>query len=309
MSELFVPDFSGSQVTASGRFRICSLRPLAESDDFSAVLSNSRVTLPAVIPGGLRHDARTGIDDNATVIAQGSLTVSPRRIAITSASPVIASIDLLPESACADGQHKLLMELVDTVMDFHPYVRRFVELALLHQDQYERFLSLPASKDCHHANVGGLLEHSLEVVAFLKLMPPLKAIEDQIVQDFVLALGLLHDLGKCYAGLEYGNEPRPGHDELTLKALSMALAFLKEIWPAAVEFTNFVFGPGWAQAGPSCVELIMIRLADQMSASSDARSRAFDGLPDLFWFAPVEYSNGSHRTFRRLLPPRKRVLH
>jgi len=309
MTELFVPDFSGDQITASGRFQIRTLHPMPDGDGFSALLSNSMVTVQAVIPCALRDDPRTGIDQNATVMAQGNLNVSPRCIMVEAASPVPASIDLLPENVCPAGQHKLLMELIAVVQGFHPYVQRFVELALTYQDQYERFLALPASNDCHHAFQGGLLKHSLEVVSFVKQMPPPQGSEEPIVRDFVLALGLLHDLGKCYAGLEFRDGHRPGHDKLTLKALSMALSFLGEYWPEAVEFTNFVFGRGWRQPSPSCSDLTMIRLSDQISASNDARSRAFADLPELFRFAPVEYADGSRRTFRRLLPPRKPVLY
>ncbi|MDP3058728.1 MAG: HD domain-containing protein, partial [bacterium] len=81
---------------------------------------------------------------------------------------------------------------------------------LLGQETSAKFKQAPAGKEVHHAFVGGLLLHTLEVVAYAEKMVELQG--DQLDRDLLIAGCLLHDLGKIE---EY--EPRVPSFEFTDK--------------------------------------------------------------------------------------------
>jgi len=58
-----------------------------------------------------------------------------------------------------------------------------------------RFKTVPAAKTLHHASVGGLLEHTLQVV---KLAWDVSAHYPHVNRDLLLAGAMLHDIGKIY---------------------------------------------------------------------------------------------------------------
>lgn len=113
-------------------------------------------------------------------------------------------------------------QLVATVQSLQsPHLREFLTRVLERKDRLEAFLNAPASVTYHHANQGGLLQHSLDVannaVAMLRLnelaMP-------RLMQETCFVAGLLHDIGKTYT---YDSKGKPNaawklcsHDVFTL---------------------------------------------------------------------------------------------
>ena len=58
-----------------------------------------------------------------------------------------------------------------------------------------RFVQSPGAKAMHHAYVGGLLEHTLNVTEIIKTAARL---HPELNRDLLIAAALLHDLGKIY---------------------------------------------------------------------------------------------------------------
>ncbi|MBW1809934.1 MAG: HD domain-containing protein [Deltaproteobacteria bacterium] len=74
----------------------------------------------------------------------------------------------------------------------------------------EKFASAPAAKTIHHAYLGGLLEHTLNVV---ELADRVAALYGELDRDLLLAGGFLHDIGKirelgCERSFEYTDAGR-----------------------------------------------------------------------------------------------------
>jgi 3'-5' exoribonuclease len=96
---------------------------------------------------------------------------------------------LLPQSSVSvDERLRALRDLVDTL---RPEVRTVVWAAL--EDVLVDFATWPAAQELHHAWIGGLLEHSLEVARLAEAIVNLLPVPDR---DVTLAGALLHDLGK-----------------------------------------------------------------------------------------------------------------
>ncbi|MCL1894109.1 MAG: HD domain-containing protein [Holophagaceae bacterium] len=91
-----------------------------------------------------------------------------------------------------------LDNFIDSLKD--PWIKKLV-VALLRDDKTKRdaFVRAPAAKHLHHVFIGGLLEHTLSVVAMAE-----RACGHyrEINRDLVIAAALLHDIGKiaelCY---------------------------------------------------------------------------------------------------------------
>jgi len=74
-----------------------------------------------------------------------------------------------------------------------PYLRRLVDSFYDDAEFMERFRRAPAAVRLHHAYVGGLLEHTVEV---LSLLEGLCQHYPDIDRDLVMSGALLHDIGK-----------------------------------------------------------------------------------------------------------------
>lgn len=75
----------------------------------------------------------------------------------------------------------------------HPAMRTLAETYLADEYLMERFRSAPAAKSMHHAYLGGLLEHTLNLMRLARAVCPLYP---KINQDLVVFGLFIHDLGK-----------------------------------------------------------------------------------------------------------------
>ncbi len=75
----------------------------------------------------------------------------------------------------------------------HPDIRVIVEEFLADQEFVTRFKRAPAARTNHHACIGGLLEHTLNLLELAVLVLPRYP---ELSRDLVLAGLLLHDCGK-----------------------------------------------------------------------------------------------------------------
>lgn len=75
----------------------------------------------------------------------------------------------------------------------NPSLKRMLELFFEDAAFLERFSTAPAAKALHHAYLGGLIEHIVEV---LELCEPMLRLYPQIDRDLLMTGVLLHDIGK-----------------------------------------------------------------------------------------------------------------
>lgn len=85
-----------------------------------------------------------------------------------------------------------LQENIESIEDLA--LRQLVAI-VLKGDVYKRFIKNPAASKYHHAYIGGLLEHSVDVA---RLAMAIAQATEGIDKDIVMAGALLHDIGKIY---------------------------------------------------------------------------------------------------------------
>jgi 3'-5' exoribonuclease len=100
--------------------------------------------------------------------------------------------DLLPCSARnCDEMFAELVGVLDTLA--HPAAKALARAYLDDKHLMDAFKQAPAAKSMHHAYLGGLLEHTLNLVKLATLVCPLYP---KINRDIVMLGLFLHDLGK-----------------------------------------------------------------------------------------------------------------
>lgn len=92
----------------------------------------------------------------------------------------------------------------------NPYLKKLLTLFIEDKEFMELFRAAPAAKDIHHAFLGGLLEHSLEIV---DLCNDIKNHYKEIDLDLLTTGAILHDVGKVRElkyrrSLDYTDEGR-----------------------------------------------------------------------------------------------------
>jgi 3'-5' exoribonuclease len=101
-------------------------------------------------------------------------------------------MELLPSSdRSIDEMFAELKALLDTLE--HPAMKALVEEYLDDEMLMDRFRQAPAAKMLHHAYLGGLLEHTLQLLNIANVVCPLYP---KINRDVVMVGLFLHDLGK-----------------------------------------------------------------------------------------------------------------
>jgi len=75
----------------------------------------------------------------------------------------------------------------------NPYLRKLLNLIFNDPNIRKEFLKAPAAKKYHHAYIGGLIEHTLNVV---EVVEALLEIYPDVSRDIILTGALLHDIGK-----------------------------------------------------------------------------------------------------------------
>ena len=106
----------------------------------------------------------------------------------------IDPIDFLPKSE--DDIDKVMKEIDDFLGKIiNPYLKRLVELFFQDQEFVKKFKSAPAAKRVHHAYLGGLAVHTLQI---LKLLSDIQTIYKSLNPDLLIAGGVFHDIGKIH---------------------------------------------------------------------------------------------------------------
>ncbi len=132
---------------------------------------------------------------------------------------------------------EMLQQLRDNIEAIgEPNLKALVEAIFGDDEIMKRFAQAPAAKAMHHAHIGGLLEHTLNVTEIVKTAAQLHA---ELNRDLLIAAALLHDLGKIYElegemALDYTNLGNfVGHVVITDRVVNRKLAQLPD-FPAAL---------------------------------------------------------------------------
>jgi 3'-5' exoribonuclease len=138
--------------------------------------------------------------------------------------------DMLP--ATERDVEEMLASVRATVAEIEdPHLRALTAHFFDDADFAARFSRAPAARRIHHAYLGGLLEHTVEVVA---LCQALLEVYPEIHRDLLLAGALLHDIGKVAefeyeTDIAYSDEGRLlGHVVMSDRMVSSALATIPD---------------------------------------------------------------------------------
>jgi 3'-5' exoribonuclease len=74
----------------------------------------------------------------------------------------------------------------------NPFLKKLIKL-YFSEDKLEKYFKVPAGKAWHHSYIGGLIEHTLEIVKICDLMCD---IHPELNRDLLICGALLHDAGK-----------------------------------------------------------------------------------------------------------------
>jgi len=85
-----------------------------------------------------------------------------------------------------------LMGIVDTVIN--PFLNSLLEMFFSDEEMSTLYRQVPAGRDVHHAYVGGLLHHTLEVVAYAEQMVKLQGA--RLNRDLLITGAIFHDVAK-----------------------------------------------------------------------------------------------------------------
>jgi len=133
------------------------------------------------------------------VLAEGTVVRHNQepQLRITRLTPLKASAEeiqsYIPQSSLPSN---LAMARIDAFMESlsEPHLRQFGLELLSDPEIRSLFEKAPAAKRNHHAVVGGLLEHTLEIMEMGDRIAPVLHLN----RDLLLLGLLLHDLGKCW---------------------------------------------------------------------------------------------------------------
>ncbi len=153
------------------------------------------------------------------------------------------------------------------------------------QERFEKFIFAPAGKSFHHNYIGGLLEHTLEIVKICDLMCDISEksnFQPPINRDLLITGALLHDIGKIeelsYESVfDYTDKGRLlGHIVI---AANWIYAACKQIPYFPEELQDLILHLVLSHQGklenaspvePKTLEAIILYYADELSAKTNA---------------------------------------
>ena len=164
----------------------------------------------------------------------------------------------------------------------HPAMRALMDAYLADEDLMASFRRAPAATSLHHAWIGGLLEHTLQLLELAERMLPLYP---QLNRDIVLAGLFLHDLGKTTEltwerGFDYTSEGNlighvvRGAIWLQVKAAMAAKHSGQRLSPDALRVLQHIIishhgQPEFGAAKmPSTPEAVFVALLDNLDAKT-----------------------------------------
>ena len=202
-----------------------------------------------------------------------------------------------------DEMYGELMSIVNCMTS--PHLSALLKAFFADEKFVSVFCKIPAAKGFHHANLGGLLEHTLSVA---KLMVMAADHYPRSNRDLLIAGGILHDMGKVrefsFQGhVDYSDEGRLlGHIAIGLEMLNEKLATIAD-FPSrlAMELRHIILSHhGMLEYGspkrPKTVEAMIVHQLDDL----DAKVNAFQEYVDKSDMSESDWTP-FHRLFDRYI--------
>lgn len=187
------------------------------------------------------------------------------------------AVSLWPLSRCPEAARAAFAELVDFAGQLQPKsLRGFLNRVFSDPRIAARFMTCKASQRHHHLAFGGLLIHSVEVMAIAAAMARDRL--DPLEQGITQVAALLHDLGKLRT--VGAGTVRPvhyllaSHEVQTLRLLDPHLEWLRDRDPASAAGTEYILSFLAAPAGTRGRARF---LGAELVASADRESAGLDG--------------------------------
>jgi len=199
------------------------------------------------------------------------------RIRIATEDEKVTPADFLPKSKRSLKEMETeLASRINSIKELH--LRQLLE-QLLNEENFRKYKQVPAGKAWHHAYIGGLLEHTLEIVKICDLMCD---IHSEINRDLIITGAILHDLGKIEelefkSGFEYTDKGKLlGHIVIVANIIETECTKI-EGFPE--ELKNHLLHLVLSHQGkleyaspvvPKTLEAIVLYHADELSAKTNA---------------------------------------
>ena len=154
-------------------------------------------------------------------------------------------------------------------------LREFIKFVIF--SKYPEYGTATAAKSNHHARIGGLLEHSVNVTKLALSMAEAyrkTPVYEQINKDLIIAGGLLHDLGKVGEYTMDNNSIELSSEGMFMKHYDTTPAYIMEAWieadrPIGRDILDFLFhisvthhGKEFSNRPPSSISAWLISAAD-----------------------------------------------
>jgi len=216
----------------------------------------------------------------------------------------VNSIQLLPRRWLSSNEGAARLQTL--IEQCHlPALREFLTDVFADQNLAYTFLTAPASQSHHHAYLGGLADHSLEVA--LSVGDALKN-EAPEMRALGVVAGLLHDIGKIRTLRADGSRTPTGfvlsHNALTLELLAPALTGLDRQWPDGANAVRYLltWRPSLREPNPLLPTALVLQCADRYSSAANVRDGAFQHKPDWQRFARLDGPGPISRFWRPRSP-------
>ena len=196
---------------------------------------------------------------------------------------IITSINsLLPSEI---KKHPQLEENMIQWLDIlRPTLRSFV-IEVMESDSGQAFCTLPASRNHHHHQAGGLLAHSIEcaMLAGQVALVWLNRAEAEVT----MVAAFFHDVGKSRTSNHHSNIGAfISHEAYTLELLAPQIAKLETSWPLGANLLRHMLSADDKRdMFPAFPGKLLVKVADHFSTALDRRAAVFGDHQNHHYFA------------------------
>lgn len=225
--------------------------------------------------------------DGAADRYQGNFSLILSRIRPATAEEIPDPQALLPHSSLSrEEAAEQLREVIATVTN--PHLNALLTAIFEDPDFLNKFLSVPAGKMWHHAEIGGLAEHSVHLARLAEGMCPFYP---ALNRDLLVTGALLHDLGKVFelttdAAIDYSADGR------LLGHIYMGAAYVENIMRGLPDFPLEIHrqvihlilshqgdGTMGSPVKPMTVEALVLHFLDELDSKLNAFERVRSATP------------------------------
>jgi len=193
-----------------------------------------------------------------------------------------------------------LKKVIETVKN--PYLNKLLQL-FFDDKGMEKFATCSAAKTVHHAYIGGLLQHSLNVATNCFYLG--KVYKSMVDQDLLLTAGLLHDIGKTVTMTDFPENDYTDAGRF-LGHIYIGAELIKEKAKEIQDFPNdlllklqhcILTHHGTKEQGspmlPSITEAFIIHYADELDSRIEIVKEELDKMEENGWTPFNRWLNGS----------------